>query len=158
MDTGLSDSQAVTPPSSHLAGEGRAAEAVGPLFASPPLGLQSLGPGEELAIPREMSQEALGGDWLQQGAEGAALAPRWAAPALDRGGPAGGGRPAPPRPRSLAPGQQRVGEQRGGLHPGPHRGGDSRGEQDLGRSPPLWLRSLETPEMGEGGGGQAVRC
>lgn len=128
MDAGFSDSRAVTLLSSHLAGKGRAAEAVGPLLAGPPLRLQSLGPREELPIPGEMSQEALGGDQLRVTAEGAALARRWAAPALDPGGPGGGGCPAPSRPRSLAPRQQPVGEQRGRLHPGAHHGGDLRRE------------------------------
>lgn len=113
MDAGFNDSRAVTLLSSHLAGEGRAAKAVGPLLASPPLGLQSLGPGKELPIPGEMSQEALGRDQLWVTAEGAALAWWWAAPALDQGEPRGGGHPASSRPRSLAPRQQPVGEQRG---------------------------------------------
>ena len=72
---------------------------MGPLLASPPLRLQSLGPGEELPIPGEMSQEALGRDQLWVTAEGAALAWWWAAPALGAERPEG----SAPKPRLDGP-------------------------------------------------------
>lgn len=135
-------------PSSPSAGEGRAAEALGPLPARPPLGLQGLGPGEELPIPGEMSQEAVPGGRHGDAPEAADLiGRRWAAPAPVRARPRGAGRPGPAGTRSLAKGQQRIREQRGGLHPDPHHGGDSRRERDLGWRP-------TAPALLPGGRGQ----
>lgn len=140
MTTWLQDSNLS---SSHLAGEGWAAETLGPLPASPPLRLQSLGPGEELPIPGEMSQEALQERQRQDGTETATLIWQWAAITADHSGPRAARCPAPPVPHSLALGQQPVWEQWGRLYPGPHHGGESRGEWDLGRRPKLWLCSLK---------------
>lgn len=128
MDPRPNDSETVTLPSSCPAGEGRAAEALGPLPAGPPLGLQSLGPGEELPVPGEVSQEALQGRQCQGAAAVTVLAWQRAAAATDHAGPGGAGHQVPRGPHSLALGPQPVREQRGGLHPGPHHGGDSRGE------------------------------
>lgn len=53
----------MTPPLSHLAGEGGAEKVLGPLLISSPLGLQSLCPGEELPVLGEMFQEAVREGW-----------------------------------------------------------------------------------------------
>lgn len=95
----------MTPPLSHLAGEGRAEKDLGPLLISSPLGLQSLCSGEELPVPGEMFQEAVGGRWCRDTPEAAIFSVQLTP---DRWEPAGSWGTASQGPWSLAPGKQPV--------------------------------------------------